>query len=430
MTLTLLAIVIGLLLVLFVGMRIGIAIALVALVCLVVLLSPAQPEVTGELVWNASKSYYLTSLPLFVFMAEVLLLGGVAERAYRAAVDWLGPIPGGAAHSTVIAAVGFAAMCGSSVASAGALGTMVGPQLVNNGYSKKLVFGTIAAGGTLGILIPPSLAMILYGALAGESIGHLFMAGVVPGIMIAALFSLTIVVWSVARPGDAPRMPPVGMKQKMWSLLALVPALAVIGSVLGGIYTGYFSPTESAGFGSILAVLIAAANRRLTGRNMLAAARSAVETTSMIMVIVAAAAMLTYTLGLLRVPGLLSEAIATSGLSTTAILIGIALLYIFLGCFIESISLVVLTIPILLPLLQALDVDLIWFGVYVVILVEIALLTPPLGLNLYVLQRVPAGQGLNDIIFGSVPFLLALGLGLVLLLVWPEIATWLPGRMK
>lgn len=429
MTLMLAAVVIGLLAVLFMGMRIGIAIALVGVVCLTLLLAPPQPDVAGELIWNATKSYYLTSLPLFVFMAEVLLIGGIADRAYRAAVDWLGPVPGGAAHSTVAASVGFAAMCGSSVASAGALATMVAPQLTSHGYSKRLVFGTLAAGGTLGILIPPSLALIIYGALTGESIGHLFMAGVLPGLMLAGLFSVTIVIWAWLRPGDAPRMPGVGMKQKLKSLAALLPALAVIGSVLGGIYTGYFSPTESAGFGSCLALLLALVNRKLTWQGVRAAARSSVETTSMIMVIVAAAAILTYVFGLLRVPGLLSEAIATSGLPTTVILIGIAVLYVVLGCFIESISLVVLTVPILLPVLQTLGVDLIWFGIYVVLLVEVALLTPPVGLNLFVLQRVRAGQTLNDIIIGSIPFIGAIVVGLVILLIWPQIATWLPSRM-
>lgn len=429
MMLTLVIVLVATLVVLLIGLRVGIAIALVGILCTVLLLSPPQPGVVGELLWNATKSYYLTSLPLFVFMAEVLLIGGVADRAYRAAVDWLGHVPGGAAHSTVVASVGFAAMCGSSVASAAALGTMIGPQLTKHGYSHRLVFGTLAAGGTLGILIPPSLALILYGALTGESIGHLFMAGVIPGLLVATLFSITIVVWSLMRPGDAPRMPRVPLRQKMLSLLALAPALAVIGTVLGGIYTGFFSPTESAGFGSCLAVLIALASRKLTWSNMMGAARSAVETTTMIMVIVAAASLLTYVLGLLRVPGLLSEAIAASGLSPNLVLIGIAALYIFLGCFIESISLVVLTVPILIPALTALGVDLIWFGVFVVLLIEIALLTPPVGLNLYVLKRVPAGQTLDDIIIGSLPFIFALIVGLAALMIWPGLATWLPSRM-
>lgn len=411
------------------GMRVAFAMAMTGAVGLVFLLDPAQPDVIGRQLWNATNSYTLTSIPLFVLMAELLVRTGISGRAYAVALQWLGPLRGGAAHAAILGSAAFAAMSGSSVANAAAMGTIAGPQMAANGYDHKLTFGTIAAGGVLGILIPPSTAMIVYGALTNESIGRLFMAGMIPGLVAVALFFVVVAIWSALRPQDAPAMPKVPLGERLKSLYMVLPAIALLVVVLGGIYYGVFSPTEAAGIGAFAAMVIGAVQGLMSLAVLRDSLRSTVNVTAMIMLIVAAATIVTYVVGFLQIPALLSKLVVSSGLPLLAVLMLIAALFIVLGCFVEAVSLIVLTVPVLYPVMISLGVSGIWFGVFLVILVEIGLIHPPVGLNLFVLQQVPAGQTFRDIALGALPFLAVLFVLLGLLIAYPELATWLPQQM-
>lgn len=420
----------GILAVLLAGMRVSFGIALVGLLGLWLLLDPAQPQVAGTILWSATFSYALTAVPLFVFMAEIMTRSGMAGRAFKAMLDWLGPLRGGAGYAIVCGSAIFAAMSGSSVANAAALGAVASGPMARAGYNNKLSFGTIAAGGTLGILIPPSTAMIIYGSLTGESIGHLFMAGVFPGLLATALFFAVVAIWTVVRPGDAPRLPPVSLAERLASLYDLAPAFALLTIVLGGIYQGIFSPSEAAGIGGFGALAIAAVTRSLSKRVLADSLRSTVEVTSMILLIIAAASIVTYVVGFLRIPTILTEYIATSGMPVNMVLFLVASLFVVLGCFIESTSLIVLTVPVLYPMMKALGLNGEWLGVFVVLLVEIGLITPPVGLNLFVLKKVPGSQTFSDIALGAIPYVLVLLLTILLLVAFPQLATWLPEQMR
>lgn len=418
-----------LLVVLAIGTRVAIALALAGIVGLMFFLDPAQPLVLGRQMWHATNNYTLTAVPLFVLMAELLVRTGISGRAYTVALQWLGSIRGGAAYAAVLGSAVFAAMSGSSVANAAAMGTIAGKQMAQIGYSHRLNFGTIAAGGTLGILIPPSTALIVYGALTNESIAQLFMAGVIPGAIGMVLFIAVVAIWTRIRPEDAPPMAPVPMRERLLSLGAVFPALVLLFVVLGGIYWGIFSPTEAAGIGAFCAAGIGIAQRTLTVEIVRSSLRATVNVTAMIMFIIAAATVVTYVVGFLQIPAILSQKVVNSGLPVLAVLLLVGVLFIVLGCFVESVSLIVLTIPVLYPVMISLGVSGIWFGIFMVILVEIALIHPPVGLNLFVLQKIPAGQSFKDIAIGAMPYLFALFLLLGFMIAYPTLATWLPQTM-
>ncbi len=412
-----------------IGMRVAFVILMVSIAGLFLLLDPAQPQILGRQLWHATFSYILTCVPLFVLMAEILVRTGISGQAYGVALQWLGPLRGGAAHATVLGSAVFAAMSGSSIANAAAMGAIAGPQMTKVGYSPKLAFGTIAAGGMLGILIPPSTALIIYGSLTNESIGHLFMAGVIPGLIGVALFFAVVAIWSYIRPQDAPTLPRVPWRERLTSLSSVIPAVLLIVSVLGGIYKGIFSPTEAAGVGAFLAIVLGTVQGRMSRAVLRASLQSTVQVTVMIMFIIAAANVLTYVIGFLQIPALLSQQVLESGLSVLAILIFVGILFIILGCFVESVSLIVLTVPVVYPMVSALGVDGMWLGIFLVLLVEIGLITPPLGMNLFVLQKVPGDQTFGDIAAGAVPYLVAMIMLVGLIIAFPSIVTWLPSRM-
>lgn len=425
-----LAVIFGMILLLVIaGMRVGFVLALVGIVGLIWLLDPARPHIAGRLIWHSTVSYTLTAVPLFVFMAEILVRSGISVRAYQNGLQWLGGIRGGGAYATVLGSTVFAALSGSSVANAAAMGTIAGKQLTEEGFSKRLTFGTIAAGGTLGILIPPSAALIIYGSLTGESIGHLFIAGLIPGLLAVILFFAVIGGWVLLRPEAAPPLASVPLRDKLRGLLGVLPTIALLVIVLGGIYAGFFSPSEAAGIGAFAALVLAALSGRLNRRILSDSLRATVALTGMIMLIIAGASVVTYVVGMMGIPAALSAAITASGLPLWFILCLVAALFIILGCFIESVSLIVLTIPVIYPVMTAMDVSGIWLGIYLVLLVEIGLLTPPVGLNLFVLQKVPAGQTLKDIAQGVVPYIVVLALLLVILVLFPGLVTWLPSQM-
>lgn len=409
------------------GMRVFFAILAVGVGGVAVMLGPSQVRVLGGIMWESSNSYILTSLPLYILMAEILMRGGVANVAFDAIARLLRAIPGGAAYANVVGSAVFAAISGSSVANAAALGTIAGPQMVRLGYSKRLTFGSIAAGGTLGILMPPSSAMIIYGSLTGVSIGQLFIAGIVPALLVSAMFALVIAIWSVMRPQDAPRAGErVDLRSGLSDVLALIPVLSLIGFVLGGLYFGVFSPTEAGAGGVLGALLLVLFRRALRLRDLWDASLTTVSVTSMIVLIIAAASVLKYLLAYMQVPAELTRMVSELAIPLWGVILLITVLYFVLGMFVESVTLIILTIPVLYPVLQALKVDGVWLGVYLVLMIEISLLTPPVGLNLFVLQRVQAGQTFGDIAIGAAPFVVALLIATILIYAFPEIATWLP----
>ncbi|MCP1677237.1 tripartite ATP-independent transporter DctM subunit [Natronocella acetinitrilica] len=380
----------------------------------------------GREPWRSLKSYSLTAIPLFVLMAEILLRADVTKTAYRGFATILGPLPGGAAYANIGGSTLFAAISGSSVANAAAMGTVAGPAMTEMGYSRRLTFGSIAAGGGLGILMPPSTALIIYGSLSGVSISALFIGGMLPALLLACLFSLVIMIWGFVRPDDAPRGSRATAKELLSAVVGLFPLFLLMTLVLGGIYLGIFTPTEAGGIGALGAAALAAGRRKLGLRMLWESAAAATTLSSMILLIIAGAAVIGYVIGMLGVTFELAFLVADAEISITVLLALIALGYIILGLFIESVSLIVLTVPVLYPVLSAAGVDGVWLGIYIVVLIEIGLITPPVGLNLFVLKSISAGQTMNDIIIGAIPFLGAL-LGLVaLLLAFPQIATWLP----
>lgn len=427
--LALLILIVLLLVLMAIGMPVAFSLLLSGTIGMAFLIEPSQIGAMPTTFWRSIDSYSLTAVPLFIFMAEILHHGRIAQRVYQSVGLWLGRFPGGAAYTNVFACAIFAALSGSSTANAAAIGTIAIPEMIKQGYSKKLSFGSVASAGTLGILIPPSIALIIYGSLTGVSIGHLFLAGVIPGILLTGLFLLTIFIWGILQPGVVPKQIPVSLKERLASLLWLIPPALLIIGILGGIYGGLFTPSEAGVMGAIGAIIITAVTGQFSLQVLKQSLESTIRMTCMILLIIAGASVFTYVVGYLGTANMLNIGIAKLGLPLWGVFILIGLLYAVLGMFIESVSLMILTIPIITPLMQSLGVDLLWFGIFMVLLIEFGLITPPVGLNLYVLQGVTSGSDLADIIIGSIPFLMAIMLCIVLISIFPAWVTWFPGLM-
>ena len=391
-----------------------------------------MPLVTsmGSVVWGVLNDNVMTAIPLFILLGEILLRSGIADRMYETLALWLGRLPGGLLHSNIGASALFSATSGSSVATAATVATVSLPALTDRGYPVRRSLGSLAAGGTLGILIPPSVNLLIYGSLAGESVARLFVAGIIPGLLLTALFSLWITVEAMIWPAGEREMAPVSWAQKFAALRNLCAPVLIFVVITGSIYTGFATPTESAGLGVVAALALAAANGRLSmdflGRCFLNTAR----TSGMILLIVVGAFMLNVTLSLGGVAQAATAWVSSLGLSTTGLLIAFILFYIVLGMFMDVLSMMVLTIPVALPIVTAAGVDPIWFGIFIILMCELGLITPPVGMNLYVVHSVRADRGpFRDVALGALPYV-GLMIGFVLILIaFPEIVTWLPGRM-
>jgi tripartite ATP-independent transporter DctM subunit len=396
-------------------------------------------DMLGQIAWNVNSSFVLVAVPLFIMMGEILVRSGISERMYRTLSHWLGPLPGGLLHSNIAACAMFAAVSGSSAATAATIGSVSMPSFRARGYSEYLVAGSLAAGGTLGILIPPSISFIIYGVLVEESIGRLYMAGVVPGILLASVFMLIIAIIASIWPAAAPREPAPAWRVRLVGLLAMLPMFLLMFIVLGTIYLGVATPTEAAAFGVVAALILAAVERRLSLRMVQEVLLATVRSSCMIMLIVTGAFIMSFALAILGVPAQVTRWVADLELSPLMLVIFLIVFYIILGTFMESLSMMVTTIPIVLPALKAAGVDLVWFGVIMVILVEAALISPPEGINLYVIQgirkSVSGEAGLEagtmmDLWIGVLPFMLGMVIVIALLLEFPELALWLPNLMK
>lgn len=381
----------------------------------------------GQRVWASSDSGLLIAIPFFVLLGELLVRAGVAARTYRALDAWFSWLPGGLIHANIATATLFSATSGSSVATAATVATVAMPQAERLGYDQRLFAGAIAAGGTLGIMIPPSINLIVYGFLTETSIPRLFLAGLVPGLLLAVGFmALTALICGLRPALGGPRRS-ADWSERIGGLRDLVPLVALFGVVIGSIYAGWATPTESAAIGVAMAAAIAAANRGLTRRAVVDSLLGTVRTTAMVMFVILGAYYLNYTLAAAGLGRELSALLEGLGLGPYQTLMVVILLYVVLGFFIETMALMIATIPIVVPVIVGLGFDPIWFGILVIVLVEMALITPPVGLNLYVVQAARERGAFSDVIIGALPYVGAMALMVAALVAFPQIALFLPG---
>ncbi len=380
----------------------------------------------AEVVWQTSVDFLLVAIPLFVLMGELLVRAGIAKRVYDAIAAWLSWLPGGLMHANIGTCALFAANSGSSVATAATIGTVAVPEIDARGYGPKLFLGSIAAGGTLGILIPPSINLIIFGLLTNTSVPKLYLAGFLPGFLLAALFMALIAAISLGRPGTAPVVRSVTWSERFAVLPDLLPPLLLFLAVIGSIYAGIATPTEAASIGVVVATVLGFVHGDLDWKGFLASLEGAMKTTAMIMIIIMAASFLNFIIGAVGLTQAIFDVIESLGLTpyqTLFLLIGI---YLVLGCFMETLSMLVITTPIVAPVMAGLGFDLIWFGILLTLLLELALITPPVGVNLYVVQSVRSHGPMSDVIIGAIPFVLMMLIMVLLLIVFPDIALWLP----
>ena len=380
----------------------------------------------GEIIWNSSSEYILIAIPLFVMLGEILLRAGIAERVYNAAAQWLSWLPGGLMHANIGTSAMFAATSGSSVATAATIGTVAIPQIRQRGYDERLFLGSIAAGGTLGILIPPSINFILYGLLTNTSVPRLYLAGFIPGALLAALFMLIILLFCLIdrRKGGAPME--TSWAKRIRVLPDLLPPMFIFLAVVGSIYAGWATPTEAASLGVVAALVLAVWERRLSFSMLRAVAEGTMRTTAMIMLIIMAAQFLNFVLAAIGLTDGLGQWIQSLGLGKYATMLLIIAFYVVLGCFMETISMMILTTPFIAPIVFALGWDPIWWGIVLTVMIEVALITPPVGLNLYVVQGMRDRGPVTDVIWGALPFVVAMLALVGALMAWPDLALWLP----
>ena len=411
------------------GVWIGLTLSGVAWIGMQLFSSREAGDAMAVTIWGSSSSWTLTALPLFVWMGEILFRTKLSESMFKGLAPWVSRLPGGLLHTNVIGCTIFAAVSGSSAATCATIGKMTLPELARRGYPEDITIGSLAGAGTLGLLIPPSIIMIVYGVSADVSIAKLFIAGVFPGILLASLFSGYLVVWALMNKGKIP--PPdasMGFKQRIHESRHLIPVVLLIGAVLGSIYTGVATATEAAAIGVVGSLLLSLAQRSLSWNTFRESLLGATRLYCMIALILAGAAFLTLSMGYIGLPRHLAEYVTSLGLSPFLLILALSVFYIILGCFLDGISMVVLTMGVILPTVQTAGIDLIWFGIFIVIVVEMAQITPPVGFNLFVLQGM-TGKEITYIARVTLPFFFLM-MGMVLILwFFPHIATWLPGKM-
>lgn len=386
-------------------------------------------QAMGDVLWSASDSFLLIAIPLFILLGEILVRSGIARGTYQALESWLSWLPGGLLHANLGTATMFSATSGSSVATAATVGTVALPQGRKLGYDDRLFTGSIAAGGTLGIMIPPSINLIVYGFLTETSIPRLFAAGLVPGLLLAVLFILGTALICLLWPAMGGPKSHHSWHARFSNLRHLLPVLVLFGVVIGSIYAGWATPTEAAALGVIGAMMIALVMGRLNLRVIIGALDGTMRTTGMIMLIIIASYFLNFVLASAGVTRELSGFLETANLGPYATLLVVIALYIVLGFFIETLSLMVITIPIVAPVIIGLGFDPVWFGILLILLVEMALITPPVGLNLYVVQGVRDGGSLNDVMIGAMPYVGIMFIMAILLIAFPALALYLPSIM-
>ena len=380
----------------------------------------------GEISWATSNNFLLVAIPFFVLLGEILLRSGMAERMYNALVMWVPWLPGGLMHTNIVACAMFAATSGSSVATAATIGTVALGEIKKRGYSEPLFLGTIAAGGTLGILIPPSINMIVYGVLTETSIPKLYLGGFLPGFVLASLFCLVVLICCLVRPEWGGKPTRTSWAQRLRVLPDLIPPFVIFLAVIGSIYAGWATATESAGLGVIAALGIAAVHRELSVKMLKNAFEGTMRTTAMIMAILIAAYCLNFVMSSIGLMAKVNNMILGLKLTPRQLLFAVIVFYVILGMFMETLSMMVATVPIIAPIMFKAGYDPVWYGILFVILIETAMITPPVGINLYVVQGLRTTGRINDVIRGSSPFVLAMFAMLAILSFWPGLALFLP----
>jgi tripartite ATP-independent transporter DctM subunit len=421
--------VLSLFLILGSGVWIGLTLSGVAWIGMQLFTARPAGDAMAVTIWGSASSWTLTALPLFVWMGEILFRTRLSQDMFKGLAPWMQGLPGRLLHTNVVGCTIFAAVSGSSAATCATIGKMTLPELTRRGYPEHMVIGTLAGASTLGLLIPPSIIMIVYGVTAEVSIAKLFIAGVFPGLMLALLFSGYIALWALRNPTQ---IPPAEEQftffEKLNASRALIPVVSLIAAVLGSIYTGIATATEAAAIGVVGSLLISALQGSMNWATFKDALMGATRLYCMIALILAGAAFLTLSMGYIGLPRHLAEWIATLGLSQGQLILALTFFFVLLGCFLDGISMVVLTMGVLMPTIQKAGIDPIWFGIFIVLVVEMAQITPPVGFNLFVLQGM-TGRELTWIAKVTWPMFVLMCLAVALIYVFPGIATWLPMQM-
>ncbi len=412
------------------GVWIGLALSGVAWIGMQLFSARPAGDAMAVTIWGSASSWTLTALPLFIWMGEILFRTRLSNDMFRGLAPWVQALPGRLLHTNVVGCAIFAAVSGSSAATCATIGKMTLPELQRRGYPDDISIGSLAGAGTLGLLIPPSIIMIVYGVSADVSIAQLFIAGVLPGIMLAALFSGYLIVWSLLNrdripPADAP----LSFGQKLYESRFLIPVMLLIAAVLGSIYSGIATATEAAAVGVVGALLLSAVQGSMNWATFKESLMGGTRLYCMIALILAGASFLTLSMGYIGLPRHLAEWIATLGLSPVGLIIMLTIFYAILGCFLDGISMVVLTMGVILPTVQKAGIDLLWFGIFIVLVVEMAQITPPVGFNLFVLQGM-TGREIGWIARVTLPFFFLMMVAVALIWYFPQIVTALPAQMR
>jgi C4-dicarboxylate transporter DctM subunit len=412
------------------GVWIGLTLSGVAWIGMELFSTRPAGDAMAVTIWGSASSWTLTALPLFIWMGEILFRTRLSQDMFRGLAPWMQRVPGRLLHVNVVGCTIFAAVSGSSAATCATIGKMSLPELARRGYPQQMTIGSLAGSGTLGLLIPPSIIMIVYGVAADVSIAQLFVAGVVPGMLLALIFSGYIAAWSMLHadqipPADAP----LSLSEKLRESRSLIPVVLLIAAVLGSIYSGVATATEAAALGVVGSLIVATAQGSMSWATFKSALMGGTRLYCMIALILAGASFLTLSMGYIGLPRHLAEWIATLGLSRLELLLALAAFYILLGCFLDGISMVVLTMGVILPTIERAGIDPLWFGIYIVIVVEMAQVTPPVGFNLFVLQGMTRRE-IGSIARATFPFFVLMVAMVLLLYAFPQIATALPQQMR
>ncbi len=412
------------------GVWVGLSLLGVALIGMELFTNRPAGDAMITTIWTSSSSWTLTALPLFIWMGEILFRTRLSEDMFRGLAPWMANLPGGLLHSNIVGCAVFAAVSGSSAATVTTVGKMSIPELRRRGYPERMIIGTLAGAGTLGLLIPPSLTLIVYGVTINESITKLFIAGVVPGIVLALLFMGYVAGWSFVRKSEVPPPDPkMSFGEKFRESRFLIPVMLLVVTVIGSMFFGIATATEAASFGVVGSLVLAAAQGSLNRETFLTSLMGAVRTSAMIALILAGASFLSLSMGFTGLPRALAEFIATLELSPVALIVALTLFYIVIGCFLDGISSVVLTMAVVEPMIRQAGIDVIWFGIFIVVVVEMAQITPPIGFNLFVLQGMTEHQ-INYIALAALPLFLLMVVMVGLLVAFPELALWLPEQVR
>ncbi len=412
------------------GVWVGLALMGVAWVGMEIFTVRPAGDAMITVVWRSASSWTLTALPLFIWMGEILYRTRLSEDMFRGLSPWMARLPGGLVHTNIVGCTVFAAVSGSSAATLTTVGKMSIPELRRRNYPEPMVIGTLAGAATLGLMIPPSLTLIVYGVTINESITKLFFAGILPGIVLAGMFMAYVAIYSaVSKKWSPDPEPPMSFAEKLHNSRFLIPVLLLITVVIGSMYLGFATATEAAAFGVIGALALAAGQGSLTWSTFTESLMGAVRTSAMIALILAGAAFLSLSMGFTGLPRGLADLIGAFDLSRFELLMALLLFYIILGMFLDGISSVVLTMAVVEPMIRAAGIDLIWFGIFIVVVVEMAQITPPIGFNLFVLQGMTEHQ-MGFIAKAAIPMFLIMVVMVFVLILFPELATWLPDNIR